>query len=87
MSATILLERWTFQQGHDASAAEIRRHDQRRDRERCCNRRPFGWPVILEVLERIEFDFDDNGEPELPSMISDRDISKVVPQAPASVGV
>ena len=51
------------------------------------NRRPFGWPVILEVLERIEFDFDDNGEPELPSMISDRDISKVVPQAPASVGV
>ena len=39
------------------------------------------------VLERIEFDFDDNGEPELPSMISDRDISKVVRQAPASVGV
>ena len=33
---------------------------------------------ILEVLERIEFDFDDNGEPELPG-ISDRDISKVVP--------
>ena len=30
-------------------------------------------------LERIEFDFDDNGGPELPSMISDRDISKVVP--------
>jgi hypothetical protein len=38
--------------------------------------RPFGWPVILEVLESIEIDFDDNGEPELPSMISDRDISK-----------
>ena len=51
------------------------------------NRRPFGWPVILEVLEGIEFDFDDNGEPALSSMISDRDISKVVPQAPASVGV
>ena len=51
------------------------------------NRRPFGWPVILEVLERIEFDFDDNGEPDLPSMISDRDISKVVPLAPANVGV
>jgi hypothetical protein len=51
------------------------------------NRRPFGWPVILEVLERIEFNFDDNGEPDLPSMISDRDISKVVPLAPANVGV
>jgi hypothetical protein len=46
------------------------------------NRRPFGWPVILEGLERIEFDFDDNGQPELPSMISDRDISKVVPYPP-----
>lgn len=44
--------------------------------------RPFGWPVILEVLESIEIDFDDNGEPELPSMISDRDISKVVPYPP-----
>ena len=51
------------------------------------NRRPFGWPAILEVLERIAFDFDDNGEPALPSMISDSDLSKVVPHAPASVGV
>jgi hypothetical protein len=51
------------------------------------DRRPFGWPVILEVLERTEFDFDDNGEPELPSMISDGDISKVVPSAPTNVGV
>lgn len=42
---------------------------------------------LAKVLERIEFDFDDNGEPELASMISDRDISTVVPQAPASVGV
>jgi hypothetical protein len=33
---------------------------------------PFGWPVILEVLEIIEIDFDDNGEPELPSMISEQ---------------
>ena len=46
------------------------------------NGRPFGWPVILEVLEGIEIDFDDHGEPELPSMISDRDISKVVPYPP-----
>jgi hypothetical protein len=46
------------------------------------NGRPFGWPVILEVLESIEIDFDANGEPELPSMISDRDISKVVPYPP-----
>jgi len=37
--------------------------------------------------EGIEFDFDDNGEPELPRMIGDRDISTLVPQAPASVGV
>jgi hypothetical protein len=44
--------------------------------------RPFGWPVILEVLEGIEIDFDDNGEPRLPSMISDKDISKVVPYPP-----
>ena len=44
--------------------------------------RRFGWPVMLEVLEGIEIDFDDNGEPELPSMISDRDISKVVPYPP-----
>jgi hypothetical protein len=42
----------------------------------------FGWPVILEVLEGIEIDFDDNGEPELPKMISDRDISRVVPYPP-----
>jgi hypothetical protein len=40
--------------------------------------RPFGWRVILEVLESIEIDSDDHGEPELPSMISDRDISKSV---------
>ena len=46
-----------------------------------------GWPVILEVLERIEFDFDDNGEPQLPSRISHKDISEVVPSAPANVGV
>ena len=36
----------------------------------------------MEVLERIEIDFDDNGEPQVPSMISDRDISKVVPYPP-----
>jgi hypothetical protein len=44
--------------------------------------RRFGWPVILEVLEGVEIDFDDNGEPELPKMISDRDISRVVPYPP-----
>ena len=44
--------------------------------------RRFGWPVILEVLEGIEIDFDEHGEPELPKMISDRDISKVVPYPP-----
>jgi hypothetical protein len=44
--------------------------------------RRFGWPVILELLEVIEIDFDQNGEPELPKMISDRDISKVVPYPP-----
>ena len=43
--------------------------------------RRFGWPVILEVLEGVEIDFDNNGEPELPKMISDRD-SKVVPYPP-----
>ncbi len=41
--------------------------------------RQLGWPVILEVLEGIEIDFDEKGHPELPQMISDRDISKVVP--------
>ncbi|HUF09998.1 MAG TPA: hypothetical protein VMO47_11795, partial [Rhodothermales bacterium] len=30
----------------------------------------------------VEIDFDENGEPELPKMISDRDISKVVPYPP-----
>ena len=44
--------------------------------------RRFGWQVILEVLEGVEIDFDDNGEPELPKMISDRDISRVVPYPP-----
>jgi hypothetical protein len=44
--------------------------------------RRLGWPVILEVLEGVEIDFDDNGEPELPKMISDRDISRVVPYPP-----
>jgi hypothetical protein len=44
--------------------------------------RPFGWPVILEVLEGMEIDFDDNGEPELPKLISGRDISKVAPYPP-----
>lgn len=44
--------------------------------------RQFGWPVILEVLEGVEIDFDENGEPELPKMISDRDISRVVPYPP-----
>jgi hypothetical protein len=38
--------------------------------------RRFGWPVVLEVLEGVEIDFDKNGEPELPKMISDRDISR-----------
>ena len=42
----------------------------------------FGWPVILEVLEGDEIDFDESGEPELPKMISSRDISKVVPYPP-----
>lgn len=44
--------------------------------------RRFGWPVILEVLEGVEIDFDEHGEPELPKMISDRDVSKVVPYPP-----
>lgn len=38
--------------------------------------------MILEVLEGIEIDFDENGEPELPKMISNRDLSKVVPYPP-----
>ena len=42
----------------------------------------FGWPVIIEVLEGVEIDFDETGEPEFPSMISDRDLSKVVPYPP-----
>ena len=42
----------------------------------------FGWPVILEVLEGVEIAFDENGEPELPKMISDRDIGRVVPYPP-----
>lgn len=44
--------------------------------------RRLGWAVILEVLEGLEIDFDENGEPELPKMISDKDISKVVPYPP-----
>jgi hypothetical protein len=44
--------------------------------------RPFGWPVILEALDGVEIDFDENGRPELPQMISDRDISKVVSYPP-----
>lgn len=30
--------------------------------------RRLGWPVILEVLEGVEIDFDENGEPEQPKM-------------------
>lgn len=44
--------------------------------------RRFGWPVILEVLDGLEIDFDEKGGPKLPTMISDRDISKVVPYPP-----
>ena len=46
--------------------------------------RPFGWPVILEVLDGMDIDFDENGEPQLPQMISDIDISKVVAYPPLS---
>ena len=42
----------------------------------------FGWPVIIEVLEGVEIDFDENSQLELPTMISDRDLSKVVPYPP-----
>ncbi len=44
--------------------------------------RQFGWPVIMEVIGGVEIDFDQSGEPELPQMISDSDISKVVPYPP-----
>lgn len=44
--------------------------------------RAFGWPVILEVLDGMEIDFDEKGEPELPQLISGRDISKVMPYPP-----
>jgi hypothetical protein len=34
--------------------------------------RRLGWPVILEVLEGVEIDFDENGEPDLPKMMEVR---------------
>lgn len=46
------------------------------------NGRRLSWPVILEVLEGIDIDFDEHGEPDLPKMISDKDISKPVPYPP-----
>ena len=68
----ILCKDGLFSRGLDASATEIRHYPRRDGKAVAGNRRPFGWPVILEVLERIEFDFDYNGEPELPSIIGDR---------------
>jgi len=38
----------------------------------------------LKCWREFEFDFDERGEPELPMMISDKDLTKVVPYAWAS---
>jgi hypothetical protein len=46
------------------------------------NGAPFGWPVILRALDRVDLEFNANGEPELPLLVDDRNKRKILPYPP-----